>query len=81
MAGITDKELKAMSQEERAKALGMTSENLSGRSMFIEFDSDADENLVLRKKNCILKIFCENIIIRIGEKIYLQKQLITFQAV
>ena len=43
MAGITDKELKKMSQEERAKALGMTSENLSGRSMFIEFDSDAHE--------------------------------------
>ena len=45
MASITDKQLKLMSQEERAKALGMTTENLSGRSMFVEFDSDAQENL------------------------------------
>ena len=41
MAGVSDADLKAMSQEERVKALGMTTEQLSGRSMFMEFDPDA----------------------------------------
>ncbi|MEM9145324.1 MAG: GXGXG motif-containing protein [Pseudomonadota bacterium] len=42
MAGVTDAELKTMSQEDRAKALGMMTEQLTGRSMFIEFDEDAE---------------------------------------
>ena len=37
MASITENELKSMTQEERVKALGMTSEQLTGRSMFMEF--------------------------------------------
>ena len=45
MAGVTDTELKAMSQEERVEALGMTSEQLSGRSLFIEFSPDEEERL------------------------------------
>ena len=44
MASLTDNQLKNMSQDERAKELGMTSEHLSGRSMFIEFDPEAEEN-------------------------------------
>ncbi len=44
MAGLTDNQLKNMPQDERAKELGMTSEHLSGRSMFIEFDPEAEEN-------------------------------------
>ena len=43
MASINDDELKKMTQEERAKSLGMTSEQLTGRSMFIEFDPEAEE--------------------------------------
>ena len=43
MAGVTDAELKEMSQEQRVQALGMTTEQLTGRSMFIEFDPDASE--------------------------------------
>ena len=43
MAGVTDAELKQMSQEERAKALGMTTEQLSGQSLYVEFDPDAEE--------------------------------------
>ena len=38
MASIDEVELKKMSQEERAKALGMTTEQLTGRSLFIEFN-------------------------------------------
>ena len=45
MAGISDAELKSMSQEERVKALGMTSEQLTGKSLYIEFDPEAEENL------------------------------------
>ena len=41
MAGVSDLDLKEMTQEERVKALGMTTEQLTGRSMFIEFDPDA----------------------------------------
>ena len=36
-------QLKNMSQDERAKELGMTSEHLSGRSMFIEFDPEDEK--------------------------------------
>jgi glutamate synthase domain-containing protein 3 len=43
MAGVSDAELREMSQEERVKALGMTTEQLTGRSMFIEFDPEATE--------------------------------------
>lgn len=43
MAGVTDAELDAMSQEERVTALGMRTEQLTGRSMFVEFDPDAEE--------------------------------------
>ena len=46
MASLTESELKHMDQEERVKALGMTTEQLSGRSMFIEFDPEASENFV-----------------------------------
>lgn len=38
-----DARLQAMSQEERAEALGMTTEQLTGRSLFIEFDPEAEE--------------------------------------
>jgi glutamate synthase domain-containing protein 3 len=41
MASVSDAELREMSQDERVKALGMTTEQLTGRSMFIEFDPDA----------------------------------------
>lgn len=43
MAGLSDAELKQMSQEERAKALGMTTEQLTGKSLYLEFDADAEE--------------------------------------
>ena len=43
MASLSDTELKELSQEERAKALGMMTEQLSGRSMLIEFDPGAGE--------------------------------------
>ncbi len=43
MAGMSDAELREMTQEERAKLLGMTTEQLTGRSLFIEFDPDAEE--------------------------------------
>jgi len=45
MASLTDQELKTMSQDERAKALGMTTEQLTGRSLFVEFSPDEDERL------------------------------------
>ena len=45
MAGLSDGALAKMSQEERVAALGMTTEQLSGRSMVIEFDPDAEPNL------------------------------------
>jgi len=43
MASLSDADLKQMSQEERVAALGMTTEQLTGRSLFIEFDEDAEE--------------------------------------
>ena len=43
MAGVSDAELKTMSQDERAKALGMTTEQLTGKSLYVEFDPDAEE--------------------------------------
>ena len=43
MAGITDAQLKKMSQDERVKALGMATEQLTGKSLYIEFDPDAQE--------------------------------------
>lgn len=43
MAGVTDAELKSMTQEERVAALGMTTEQLTGRSLFIEFDESAED--------------------------------------
>lgn len=42
MAGVSDAALREMTQEERVKALGMTTEQLTGRSMFIEFDESAE---------------------------------------
>ncbi len=41
-AQVSDADLKAMTQEERARALGMMTEHLTGRSMFIEFDEAAE---------------------------------------
>ena len=46
MASVTDAELKGMTQEERVTALGMRTEQLTGRSMFMEFDPDAEERFV-----------------------------------
>ena len=43
MAGVSDAALKEMTQEERVKALGMTTEQLTGKSLYIEFDPDAEE--------------------------------------
>lgn len=43
MAGVTDAELRGMTQDERVKALGMTTEQLTGRSMFMEFQADEEE--------------------------------------
>ena len=43
MASVTDAELKEMSQDERAKALGMTTEQLTGKSLYIEFDPEATD--------------------------------------
>jgi glutamate synthase domain-containing protein 3 len=43
MASVSDEELKRLSQDERVQALGMTTEQLTGRSLFIAFDPDADE--------------------------------------
>ncbi|QYX55259.1 GXGXG motif-containing protein [Roseovarius sp. SCSIO 43702] len=43
MASVSDAELKKMTQDERAKALGMTTEQLTGKSLYVEFDPDAEE--------------------------------------
>ena len=45
MASISDVELENMNQEERAKALGMTTEQLTGRSLFIEFKPEEEERV------------------------------------
>jgi len=42
MAGVSDAELKAMTQSERARALGMMTEQLTGKSLYIEFDPEAE---------------------------------------
>ena len=46
MASLEEIDLESMSQDDRVKALGMTSEQLTGRSMFIEFDAGASERFV-----------------------------------
>lgn len=43
MASISDAELKEMTQEERVTALGMRTDQLSGRAMRIEFNPDEEE--------------------------------------
>ncbi|MGI9389663.1 MAG: GXGXG motif-containing protein [Boseongicola sp.] len=43
MASVSDAELKAMTQEERVTALGMRTEQLTGKSLYLEFDPDAGE--------------------------------------
>ena len=43
MAGVSDTELAAMTQEERVAALGMTTEQLTGRTTMIEFDENEEE--------------------------------------
>ena len=45
MENLSKATLATMTQEERVAALGMTTEQLSGRSMVIEFDPDAEPNL------------------------------------
>ncbi len=42
MASLSDAQLKEMSQDERAQALGMTSEQLTGRSLLMEFNPDEE---------------------------------------
>ncbi len=46
MASLTDTELNAMTQDERVNALGMTTEQLSGRSLLIEFSPDEAERFL-----------------------------------
>ena len=46
MASLTNAELKAMTQDERVNALGMTTEQLSGRSLLIEFSPDEEERFL-----------------------------------
>ena len=43
MGGISDDALNKMTQEERVKALGMETEQLSGRSLFIEFNPSEED--------------------------------------
>lgn len=43
MASVSDAELNKMTQDERAKALGMTTEQLTGKKLYVEFDPDAEE--------------------------------------
>ena len=42
MAGLSDATLREMTQDERARAFGMTTEQLSGRSMHVEFDPEEE---------------------------------------
>jgi len=42
MASVSDQELRQMTQEERVRALGMTTEELTGRTPFMEFDLEAE---------------------------------------
>ncbi len=46
MEYLNDSKLASLTQEERAEALGMTSEHLTGRSMTIEFDPDEKTRFV-----------------------------------
>ncbi len=46
MAHLSDSELRELTQEDRVKALGMTTEQLTGRSMAIEFDPDEAHRFV-----------------------------------
>ncbi|MGB0504864.1 MAG: GXGXG motif-containing protein [Pikeienuella sp.] len=43
MASVSDAELKAMTQEERVTALGMRTDQLTGRAMRVEFNPDEEE--------------------------------------
>jgi len=43
MASLSDAALKEMTQEERVTALGMRTEQLTGKSLYMEFDPDASE--------------------------------------
>ena len=43
MASVTDEQLKEMTQEERVTALGMRTDQLTGRAMRIEFNPDEEE--------------------------------------
>ena len=43
MASLSDAELKQMTQEERVTALGMRTEQLTGKSLHIEFNPDEEE--------------------------------------
>ena len=43
MADVSDAELRAMTQEERVTALGMRTEQLTGKSLYVEFDPDAED--------------------------------------
>ena len=43
MASVTDAELRGMTQEERVTALGMRTEQLTGKSLYAEFDPEAEE--------------------------------------
>ena len=43
MAGVSDAALKEMTQEERVTALGMRTDQLTGRAMAISFDPDEKE--------------------------------------
>ena len=43
MAGISEAELSGMTQDERVTALGMTTEQLTGRSLLVEFNPDEEE--------------------------------------
>jgi glutamate synthase domain-containing protein 3 len=44
MASLSDQELKKMPQEERVTAFGMRTEQLTGRSLYIEFEEDEKPN-------------------------------------
>ena len=46
MAHLSDSELRELTQEDRVKALGMTTEQLTGRSMALEFDPDEEHRFV-----------------------------------
>ena len=46
MASLTDADLNTMTQDERVDALGMTTEQLSGRSLLIEFNPDEEERFL-----------------------------------